>query len=86
MKLILDMEPSKMGTGMMVAFDTIRENPDQEVGLGGVINTRRAGSNYEVRRNQDSYTVRVVDLTEDGVLTDEVFVQEEQQGGSVDFS
>lgn len=58
MKLILDCNPSDMGTAMNLVFQVMRSNPQQKVGRGSAVRENVGGKVFEVIRNQDSYTVK----------------------------
>lgn len=55
MKLILEMEPDRMGKALATVFQIIQQNPTQKIGTSYGIET---ANGFMVIRNKDSYTVR----------------------------
>lgn len=58
MKLILDVDVGDMGMAMNLAFRIMSQHPDQRVGTSGAITEKIDGRNFQVIRNQGSYTVK----------------------------
>lgn len=58
MKVILDCEPQDMGAALNAAFRVQSQNPDQGVGKANAVDVRGSGQDFQVIRNQDSYTVK----------------------------
>ena len=60
MKIILDCNPADMGSALNTAFRVQQQNPDQGIGRSNAITVRGGGVDFQVIRNQDSYTVKAV--------------------------
>jgi hypothetical protein len=60
MKIILDCDPADMGSALNTVFRVQQQNPDQGIGRGNAITVRGGGVDFQVIRNQDSYTVKEV--------------------------
>jgi hypothetical protein len=59
MKMILDVDdPVDYIPALSAGQMTIAQNPNQELGSKGAVTVNDRGKNFQVVRNQDSYTIR----------------------------
>jgi len=57
-KIILDVPQEVMGAALNAVFQVQLQNPDQQVGSEFAIRTMVNGSEFDVVRNLNSYTIR----------------------------
>ena len=60
MKLNLDAEPENLALAFTVSFEVIRDNPNQEEGVGNAVYLEKNGIRFQCVKNEESYTVREV--------------------------